>query len=183
MVETAEMAAMTAVSAMGALTTIDQHCQTKVLCKFEGHRRKFSGVIRWWTHPYQRGGPERRRGVRQKSPVRRPEPQMARGGVETSSSPLSQKVLRTWTAPNPLDGSRCWRRGGEVGAGWCRGARQESPFARRSHRWLRKGSNPLSLPYLESPTNVDDAAAICDAAAGVDVMVALGAWRARCPCA
>ena len=43
MVETAEMAAMTAVSAMGALTTIDQHCQTKVLCKFEGNRRKFFG--------------------------------------------------------------------------------------------------------------------------------------------
>ena len=42
-VETAEMAAMTAVSAMGTLTTIDQHHQTKVLCKFEGNRRKFFG--------------------------------------------------------------------------------------------------------------------------------------------
>ena len=42
----AEMVAMTAVSARGALTTIDQHCQTEVLCKFEGHRRKnFRAVI------------------------------------------------------------------------------------------------------------------------------------------
>ena len=39
--EMAEMVAMTAVSAMGALTTIVRHCQAEVLCKFEGHRRKF----------------------------------------------------------------------------------------------------------------------------------------------
>ena len=30
---------MTAVSARGALTTIDQHCQTEVLCKFGKNRR------------------------------------------------------------------------------------------------------------------------------------------------
>jgi len=103
------------------------------------------------------------------------------GGGRNLFVSLMWKFLRPWTAPEPLDGSRCWRRGGEVGAGWCRGARQESPFARRSHRWLRKGSKTLRLPCVEIPANVDDAAAICDAAAGVDVEAALGAWRARAP--
>ena len=42
----AEMEAITEVSARGALTTIDQHCHTEVLCKFEGHwRKKFRAVI------------------------------------------------------------------------------------------------------------------------------------------
>ena len=48
------------------------------------------------------GGPERRRGVRQKSPVRRPEPQMARGGVETSSSPLSRNSYERGRRRSPL---------------------------------------------------------------------------------
>ena len=83
--------------------------------------------------------------------------------------PRPQTCRRAWTAREPRDGGRRWRRGIEVGAERRRGDRHASPFADRSRRCLRKGSKALNPPSSNLPSSVRGAGAGDVAAAGVNV--------------
>ena len=83
--------------------------------------------------------------------------------------PRPEPRRRAWTAREPRDGGRRWRRGIEVGAERRRGDRHASPFADRSRRCLRKGSKALTPPSSNLPSSVRGAGAGDVAAAGVNV--------------